>query len=360
MMLDAICTPLVSVVMAVHNGDEFLNEAIESILAQSYRDFEFIIVDDGSTDNTPKLLADFAQLDKRICCIDNQGNLGLAESLNIGLLKAAGKYIARMDADDISMPNRFALQVAWLEAHPEIAAVGGQVRFCGRNAGGLQKESCLPLTPKEISIALKQSCALVHPTVMFRRDIILQIGGYRPCFITAQDYDLWLRVDEHADLINLPDIVLDYRKHNGQLSIKRLTSQAYSWIAARESARLRRESIQDPLSSTPAISFELLQAMGLSVDTVYRDLMRFAVKSALDAIACGCSEESSRIMTEMQKHEASKELPRLAYAHQAWVMCYQRKIDRRWLSSVGYLVVACVSEPSYMGKLLRKLMLKIS
>jgi glycosyltransferase involved in cell wall biosynthesis len=198
MKIDVTNAPLVSVVMAVRNGDAYLRESVESILGQTYWNFEFIIIDDGSTDESPCLLADFARGDKRICIV-TQENAGLTESLNRGMQKARGKYIARMDADDISMPDRFALQVSWLEAHPEVAVLGGQARFFTGDGTSYQ-ESCFPRSFRNqprLERILYAGASVRH----VQKGCCSSARRLPTLFTTAQDYDLWLRV---ANVPGLP------------------------------------------------------------------------------------------------------------------------------------------------------------
>lgn len=194
--------PLISVIFSVYNGAPYLKEAIESVLNQIFTDFEFIIVDDGSTDETPKILDGFT--DRRIVRLKNEKNLGLVQSLNKALGVAQGKFIARMDADDISLPERFAKQIAYLEKHPEVGVLGTamtQVDKRGRPISVLVP----PLHHEFILWQMFFGCPIFHPTVMMRRSIVAAAGYYDVNFIHAEDIELWSRLFNRTKFANLPE-----------------------------------------------------------------------------------------------------------------------------------------------------------
>ena len=203
--------PVVTVLMSVHNGERYLREAVDSILGQSLADFEFLIVDDGSTDGTADILASFK--DSRIRVLRNSERLGLAASLNRGMALAGGNYIARMDADDRSLPDRLARQVAFMEQHPEIGACGSGFRYFGDD----RREVRMPLHSDEIRCTLFFMNAMAHPTVLFRRESFRRHGlAYDVAFSHSQDYDLWVRASRVLPLANLGEALLVYRVHPGQ------------------------------------------------------------------------------------------------------------------------------------------------
>jgi glycosyltransferase involved in cell wall biosynthesis len=211
--------PLVSVLMSVYNGERYLREAVDSILAQTFGDFEFLIVDDGSTDGTAGILASCS--DSRIRLIRNETNLGLTRSLNRGLTLARGKYIARQDADDVALPERLAVQVDHLEAHPEVIALGGRLCFIDSDGARIGEEARV-VDHEDIVAQLMQGIGAVpHPAVVMRTDAVRQVGGYREEFRAAQDVDLWLRLAECGQLANLEQVIAYYRVHEEQVSIAR-------------------------------------------------------------------------------------------------------------------------------------------
>lgn len=230
--------PLVSVIMAVYNGELYLRPAVESILGQTLGDFEFLIVDDGSTDASEAILASYA--DPRIRLIRNEGNLGLAASLNRAIKEARGGYIARMDADDVSLPQRLARQMTFLEANPRIGACSSWVRTMGDGGGRVMQ---FPSAAPQIRCRLLFDSALCHPAAMFRRETIALLNPvYDLTFAAAQDYDLWGRLSQVTELANLEEVLLLYRQHSGQVTRQRAEAQA-SARAAVYAAYLNRLGI---------------------------------------------------------------------------------------------------------------------
>ncbi len=211
--------PVVSVLMPVYNGERYLKEAIESILNQTFRDFEFIIIDGGSTDGSPAMLASYQQKNDRIH-VYYQENQRLAASLNMGCQLARGKYIARMDADDVSLPERLAKQVNYLEANPDIGVVGTWVQVIAEN-GKPSSIWRLPTAPFMIRWSLSFGNIIVHSSVMMRRDVIAQLGFYRMEALQAEDYDLWARASLATRVANMPEVLIRYRLWEGGATSRR-------------------------------------------------------------------------------------------------------------------------------------------
>jgi glycosyltransferase involved in cell wall biosynthesis len=201
--------PLVNVVMSVYNGEKYLDEAIASVLEQSFRNFEFIIIDDGSTDGTSGILQRYAQIDKRIC-VHRQKNLGLIASLNKGCRLAQGKYVARMDADDISLPDRLARQVHYMEAHSEIGVLGTWVEYIDES-GKTYGQWRMPTQPGLVGWSLIFGTCLAHPTVIMRSDVLESLNYYCIEALHVEDYDLWTRASFSTRLANLPEVLLKRR-----------------------------------------------------------------------------------------------------------------------------------------------------
>lgn len=213
--LDMNSIPAVSVLMPVYNGEKYLSEAIDSILNQTFADFELIIINDGSTDGTLEILRKYTQQNKRIV-LHNQTNQGLIAALNKGIKLARGKYIARMDADDISFPERLALQVGFLENHPEIGVLGSGARIM--NSSGVTYDTLQhPTQHNVLQWCLCFFCPIVHPTVIMRRQVVVQVGGYG-AMQHAEDYDLWCRLSCVTRLSNLKDVLLYLRQHDSNVS----------------------------------------------------------------------------------------------------------------------------------------------
>ena len=200
--------PRVTVLMPVYNAARYVGDAVRTILAQTCSSFELLVIDDGSTDDSPRIVASFD--DSRVRIVRNDRNLGLTPSLNRGLALARGEIIARQDADDLSEPMRLERQLAFLDANPDVAVVGSWYRKIDETGQPLGDRR-LPLSDTELKWALLSYCPIVHSAAMFRRDDILVLGGYDERFVYAQDFDLWSRVARHHRLANLPEFLVRYR-----------------------------------------------------------------------------------------------------------------------------------------------------
>ena len=218
--------PTVSVIMPVYNGAAYVAQAVESILAQTWRDYEFIIIDDGSTDRSRPLLEKFARQDARIR-LTSRPNTGIVGALNEALAQARGGLVARMDADDVSMPDRLARQVEFMRSHPEVVAAGARVRGidpCGCEL--FRSEHKLEHAEIDAELLKGVGWAIVHPAAMMRREAVERIGRYRAEFQWVEDLDLFLRLGEIGKLANLPDELLYYRQHTESVNRTRAAEQA--------------------------------------------------------------------------------------------------------------------------------------
>ncbi len=225
--------------MPVYNCEAFVQAAIDSVMGQTFADFEFIIINDGSTDGTSALLLKAASRDARVQVVSRK-NRGIIASLNEGLDLARGDLIARMDGDDLCLPDRFARQVAFLDANPHIAVVGGQTMMVDPAARPLTSIP-LPLSHDDIlGNFFNGAVGLWHPTVMFRRAIALEIGGYGTRYEHAEDIDFFLRFSEHGQLGNLADTLLHYRLHPKSIGSTKSNAQAMASYRATSDAALRR------------------------------------------------------------------------------------------------------------------------
>ncbi|MEX0958149.1 MAG: glycosyltransferase family 2 protein [Burkholderiales bacterium] len=227
----------ITVLLSVHNGAEYLEAAIKSVLAQTLRDYEFLIIDDGSTDRTPEIIDSF--LESRVRCIRHENNWGLIASLNEGLAKAQGKYVARMDADDICDPRRLELQVRLLDDKPAVGVVGSAVRLMD-NKGRRGAVYLFPEHHDVISWALAFLCPLAHPTVMMRREVVVASGGYDASALHAEDYDLWEKLSTVTRLANLPLPLLNLRKHETSVTSRETTRHTKTAIAVSARCMSRR------------------------------------------------------------------------------------------------------------------------
>ncbi|HAB28706.1 MAG: hypothetical protein CMP05_00190 [Xanthomarina sp.] len=207
--------PKVTVLMPVYNCSQYVGDTITSILGQTFADFEFLIIDDASTDDTVAVIKSFK--DERICLIEKPKNTGYTNSLNYGLTIAKGVYIARMDGDDISLPERFAKQVSYMDAHLEVVACGTTYSIMG--SGQIKK---VPIHHGDIKVQLLKKTCFGHPTVMMRKAIFDRFEiRYNPSTEPAEDYDLWVRLLAYGEFYNLPEVLLLYRVHDSQVSVKK-------------------------------------------------------------------------------------------------------------------------------------------
>jgi hypothetical protein len=264
-------SPIVSVVMSVFNGQAFLSEAIESILSQTFRNFEFLVVDDGSTDATAGILSTYASRDARMRIFRHE-NKGRAESLNVGIRLAMGHYIARMDADDIALPDRLQAQVDFMERHIEVGLLGGAVELINTQ-GQVLRTVRPPLEDWEIRALMLRYNPMFHPAVVMRKEVALAAGGYRKALLDADDYDLWLRMSERSRLANLGKLILQYRIHSEQVSVRNLRHQILCVLAARAAASLRRRGSPDPLSHVEEVTPQLLDTLGVNVMDIQKALL---------------------------------------------------------------------------------------
>jgi glycosyltransferase involved in cell wall biosynthesis len=195
----------VSVLMPAYNAEKYITEAIDSILAQTFSDFEFIIINDGSTDKTPEIVRSYK--DSRIVFVDNTKNQGLIAVLNQGLDICRGEYVARMDSDDISMPERFTKQVAYLDAHPDVGICGTLYT----NFGAVKESTATQLiSPRALDFV--RGCRFCHASVMLRKAMFDQYGlRYNPDYIACEDYELWTRAIRYMKAHNIQESLLRYR-----------------------------------------------------------------------------------------------------------------------------------------------------
>ncbi|NJD34691.1 MAG: glycosyltransferase [Betaproteobacteria bacterium] len=232
--------PLISVVMPVYNVERYVAEAVESILTQTFQDFEFLIFDDGSNDGSLTILKEYANHDKRIQLFAKP-HQGYVPWLNEGIKMARGEFIARMDADDVSLPQRFVRQMQHLCRHPDCVAVGCDTLMIDPDGDALGKV-IHDVEHKAIESDLLNGGlgVIAHPTCMMRRSTLLAIGGYREEFESIEDFDLWLRLAELGCLANLPEVLLKYRVHYTNVVFTQVDRQRQHADRIINEARLRR------------------------------------------------------------------------------------------------------------------------
>lgn len=250
--------PLVSVVMTAYNAGEFVGEAVESILNQTYPNLELIIVNDGSTDRTGKILRVLAKKDKRIVFINCRKNRGASTASNLGLLRVHGQYIARMDADDIAMPDRLMRQVNFLQKHPKVVAVGGQCELIDRDGNSTGVKN-FPLNHKEIYNSLYMYNPIQHPCLMINTKLAKGDNiTYHTAVLLAHDLEILFRLSQCGELANLDETVLKYRIHGDSLSLKNPKATFAHTVTVRTLARKE-------YGYTPSIAAWVVHGLQISV-----------------------------------------------------------------------------------------------
>lgn len=202
--------PTITVLLSVYNAENYVGIAIESILKQSFTDFELIAVDDCSTDKSWDIVQQYMKQDSRVIAKRNEVNLGGCKTLNVGLKLAKGKYIARLDNDDWSYPNRLEKQFDFLEAHPDVGIVGGVMEIMNQH-GEVTGKRKYNISDQEIRNKIFCYSPFSHPLVMIRKSILDKVGSYDPAYAPADDYELYFRIGNESQFANLPDVIMRYR-----------------------------------------------------------------------------------------------------------------------------------------------------
>jgi glycosyltransferase involved in cell wall biosynthesis len=313
--------------MPVRDGERFLGEALESVLGQTLTDLELIVVDDGSTDSTPARLAEVARRDARVRVL-TQAAGGLTAALNAGCALARGPLIARMDADDVALPDRLERQVAFLDAQRDVALLGGGIVLIDEVGGEVDRE------PGRAVPDLSRRNELVHGTVVVRTRAFRDLGGYR--LDQAEDYDLWLRVEERHAVAGLAEPVIRYRLHPGQFSVTKLERQALGALCVRAAARERRAGRPDPLDGVERVDANVAARLGVSSDEVDRDVVADAVQWAATLRRVGRNDEAEALL------DLAASVPgapaRRGLARQSRLLLLKRAVrHRRLLESARHL-----------------------
>ncbi len=324
-------TPKITVLMPVFNGEAYLREAVESVLSQDYSDFELLAVDDGSKDGSASILESYA--DPRLRILRNPKNLGIVGAMQAGLNAASGKFVARMDADDVCLPSRLRLQLEYMESHLQTQLLGtacelidSNGRVCGQYAG--------PPDPLLVDWEMLFRNPLVHSTVMFRRETVVKLGGYRDVVPYAEDYDLWSRIAASPRSVAvLPESLLRLRKHESQVSV------VYRERMAKSANAVSLNAIRNAIGETPpAEAVFLLQGW---VKGITCDQRQFA---AAYAILHACLEKFLR-----ERINATSERKPLALAFANCVRSLSRLEPQRAFQRTAWLFreIASVS-PKYL------------
>lgn len=260
--------PEITVLLSCYNGDRWLAEAIDSVLNQTFEGFEFIIVDDGSTDSSLNIINHYAVLDSRIVVIA-KNNTGLADSLNVGIKRACGKWIARLDADDVCLPTRLERQLAMAKMQPDVIYIGTGL-FHIDEAGNVSKSFSYPRKHAMLVKSLTHMGMFpAHSSAFYRTDIVLAIGGYRPRIKRSQDRDLWLRLAHIGAMTSIAEPLIKLRLHSGQVSHEESgRRQIIDSRCAMTSYWLRRMGYPDPVNADDE-TFAMLRT--LVTDRLHQD-----------------------------------------------------------------------------------------
>lgn len=285
--------PAISVLMPVRDGERFIAESVESVLAQTFADFELLVLDDGSTDSTPQILEQIGRADSRLVVHRRQPGRNLAEVLNVAVAHSRAPLLARLDADDVSLPDRLRLQTGFLIENPDVALLGGQALLIdesGREFGRAE----YPTGDAALQQALRERNPFVHSAVAMRREAFEAVGGYRIAFDHAEDLDLWLRLAVGRRIANLPHPLVEYRIHSGQQTLHKQDQQALFSIAARASARAREAGEPDPVEGA-RIDEAFLRSQGIGPAEVSAAVVSALAWLARTAGRAGHPEDSRRL-----------------------------------------------------------------
>ena len=233
--------------MSAYNSEKYIGAAIESILNQTFTDFEFIVINDGSTDKTPEIIDSYARADKRIVFVNNKKNQGLITVLNQGLKLCHGEYIARMDSDDISIPERFKIQIEYMDLHPECGVCGSWINKFGSNIqdGEIIK---YPHVMKILDFLIHGN-QVAQPSTMIRKSVLDDNNiWYNLAYKHAEDYGFWVEISKYAQVHNIPQVLLNYRWHDGNVSVVHRKTQLEC------AERIRRDILLSLCSSEYDIS----------------------------------------------------------------------------------------------------------
>ncbi len=288
--------PLVSVLMPAYNGEKYLAEAIDSILTQTFADFEFIIVDDGSTDGSAQIIRDYAQRDERIRFFQHAVNRGQSSALNTGLAEARGEYIAGMDADDISLPERLRKQVDFLNKNPAIGVVATWRRLIDQDA---QPLDIVEAPANHVHIVFNLVIGAVNiggALAMMRRSLLESVGGYDES-VLVRDWELWTRLASRTRFANLPETLYLNRKHDANLTLVRYQELADDWRA------IHKRWLERLLGEAPGAALQRIHKVrsGMKLPWAERRRLRRELNRLIDAlIASNTVDDCDRSLLEAE------------------------------------------------------------
>jgi glycosyltransferase involved in cell wall biosynthesis len=342
----------ISVVTSVYNGEAYLKETIESVLAQTFSKFEYVIVDDGSTDKTREILAAFQKKDDRIR-VEKRKHLGRVDALNEAIRLAKGEYIAICDADDICLPERLGTQFNYLNEHPEIGLLGSAVEKI--TAKGKRITTVyFPATNREIKQRIFQENCFAHSALLIRRDAIERVGGYRDGFFPSDDYDLILRISLAHDLANLPKALVKHRVCPNQSSERELERNVLTALAAQVSAKTKKELGVDIMERCLHIDMEFLEQNGLTREFIFKNILDQYLTRAIDLWEFDEKKQSlallNRALTWATKNKCSAKA--IARIHSAFAARYFKQ--KRFLKAGKALARVLTKDPREVRNLMSR------
>ena len=336
-------SPKVSVVIPVYNSRRYVSEAIESILSQSFTDFELVLIDDASTDGSLDVLRSFEV--PRVRVEPNEVNLGLAGSHNRGIDLARGQYLAMLDHDDCSYPERLATQVAFLDRHPDHALVGGWSEIMDEQGRTLKKRKRYPVSSEAIRVGLLFGCALFHPSIMARRDIMQR---YRYCerFSISDDFDLFVRLARSFELGNVPEVLVRHRRHDASTSNRKAHLKEGENVAifADQMSDLGVSYTEDDLKRHYILG--QMGTLGFTPDLDYLDWAESwlgRLRAANERALRYPEPELSRVLRQTWLKVCWHASARIGWA--SWKRCLRSPLTKGAWSSIGeHLVHTCLPQ----------------
>ena len=329
--------------MAVRDGEAFLADALESVVAQTFEDLEAIVVDDGSTDRTPEILDDYARRDGRLRVMRVPGN-GVARARNLGCNAAQGRYLAILDSDDVALPERLNIQVPFLDARPDVAVVGGAGIFIDEQGVEIGR-AAYPSDEAEVEAVLESGrVPLIHSAATVRAEIFHRTSGYRPALELAQDYDLWLRIAPLGRITSPPDPVVRYRIHARQASTRNFEKTARSARAALAAARARRKGESDPLDDAESVDGMLLEALGVGTPEIAAHEIDYALWLARTLARGGHHDQAGPLFSLCVARAGDTENPRETRIRILRARAEASYLQRRPLHAAGFRLRAAALE----------------
>jgi glycosyltransferase involved in cell wall biosynthesis len=347
-------SPAISVIMPARNAEQYIGAAIESLTRQSFGAFEVVVVEGGSTDRTADVVEDFATRDQRIR-LDLQPALGIVAGRNRGASLARGRYLAWLDADDVATPRRLERQIAFMESHPTVAALGGSIVVTDELLRPLLPVS-YPSEHKQITATLLEGNSLAASATMIRTSAYQEVGGCRAPFKQgAEDYDLWLRLSEAGwALANLRELLAFYRTHAGQVSGTGVERFVIPTVAVQLSARARREGRKDPYGDFETFSYEqFVQAEPLR-ETVDHAVLNVAAGQATFVALIGQPEQARRLLDWATEITRATPVQRATHARLSLARAVTSWKTRRHGATIRYVVEGALADPQRTLPMLAK------